>query len=313
VAEARATLVEAAAHSPSDASSLAEVNRELDAYTAKLEEARLGRGTPAGEEALVAAAAMLRTQVLPPLNTLVETNSGHVDASTAGVSRVPLALSGILALAGLVGTALTLSIRFRRLVNLGITAAILLVAASWAIGLSALTTADTQAQQVVHNEIVTFQESAAARGSAYDARAQEALALIQRRTDPAADQPWSNAADRTRTALERIPTTAAYDLHVAWDRYVEAHGDLRVLATQGEWDEAQRQIVQDTGPAAGGRFVTFDTAVTDAMTNSSTQSRMLITSLASSVTLSTLVIGFGGLVAILCSWAGVRPRLQEYA
>ncbi|WP_432557981.1 hypothetical protein [Granulicoccus sp. GXG6511] len=311
--QARTVLVETAVNAPDEAAALAEVNRDLDAYAAKLEEARVGRNSPAGEAALIDAGQQLRTGVLPALDEVVRANSDLVDERTRTSSSAPLVVSGIAALVGLVGTALSLSIRFHRVVNLGLAAALLLVAAAFAFGQWTLGEANTLVDQQARRAMTTFQETAAARGSAYNARAQEALALIQRRDDAAADTPWATAADDTRAALDRIPDSVALDLTAAWDLYARAHADVRDLAGRGQWDEAQRHAVHQGTDAAGARFAEFDEAVTSAMTSAGATSGRLVKEPRLSLEVAALGVGVAGFAAILCSWAGVRPRLREYA
>ncbi|MDO5684337.1 MAG: hypothetical protein Q4G46_16115 [Propionibacteriaceae bacterium] len=309
--EARSVLVEAAAAAPTDASALAEINRHIDAYAAELEQARVGRDTPAGEAALIEAGRSLRTEVLPLVDALVDQTSERVDSQTQPVSLVPLVLSGLFTLAALIGTAITLALRFRRLINLGLTAAIVLVAVSLGIGWSAIANANIELHQVGTTETAVFRASALARGSAYDARAQEALLLIQRRSEPQAQQAWSRAAATTGIALDQLPEGLAYDLRVAWGRYTSKHEDLRALGAQGRWDEAIRDALHSDRETTGGRFEVFDRTVTETMNQSLTTSGILLKrSLALEV--GAIAIGIAGFLALLCGWLGVRPRLREF-
>lgn len=312
LAEARESLIEASTEFPADQAELRNVNRELDVYAARLAEARVARGTPAGTTALTEAGTQLHNVILPSLDTLVQANTQRVADRTTGLSSVPLAVSGILALAGLIGTAIVLGIRFRRLVNPGIAAALVLVAASFAIAQSTLVDAGARVEAVAQQDIATLRASAEARGTAYDARAQEGRALIQRAGGPTADQAWSTAARDIDQALARIPDAVGHDLQAAWERYVLAHESVRAAADQGRWDEAGRDAVGSGTDTAGGAFAVFDMAVTDTMNAAAAGARARLEEPRAGLTAAAVGVGLAGVAAILCTLAGVRPRLREY-
>lgn len=310
LADARHVLIGAA--TVEDQQTLQQVNRELDTYAAQLEAAWIGRGTPAGEAALTQAREHLRTVVLPALDTLVDDNSSRVWNQTSALHNDPLTLAGILSLAGLIGTTVVLSIRFRRVVNLGLVAALVLVVGSFFAAQWTLSNASLQVHDGARYEIQTFQASAAARGSAYNARSQEALALIQRAGDAAADAPWSAAAGDTVAALQNITAPISADLQASWGDYARAHAEVRAAAAAGNWNDAQRLAVSTNAQTAGGSFAAFDAQVTDTMTAASQDAHRIIEAPRAGLQTAAIGVGLGGIAAILCTWAGVRPRLREY-
>ncbi|MDO5499053.1 MAG: hypothetical protein Q4F67_05150 [Propionibacteriaceae bacterium] len=312
LARTRVALVEAAEAVPADRPALADLNRDLDLYAAHLEEARVGRDTPAGQAALVAAGAHLRQSLLPPLESLVEINTHRVAGQTAPVPSWPLVVTGILALAALAVTGVLTAIRFRRLLNLGLLAAFIAVAVAFGVAISTTSQTNHFVDLTSRNDLVPFGETAAARGHAYDARAQEAIALIERNDRPDGDQPWQAAADRTTAALQRV-TVSGDGLRAPWDHYVRAHSDVRAAAGAGRWDEA-RDLAVGSGPTtAGGRFAAFDRVATESMSRSVRHGRSWLDSQAGPLQGAALGTGIGGLIALACALLGVRLRLREYA
>lgn len=312
LAQTRVLVVEAAEAVPADRPVLAEVNRDLDSYAAKLEEARVGRGTPAGQTALTDAGRHLREVVLPPLDMLVEANSVRVARQTEGLPLWPLVLTGALALAALGVTGAVTATRFRRLVNPGIAAGFVLVAVSFGIAVSTVAETNALIDRTAHNELGPFEATSAARGSAYDARAQEALALIERAGGPAGDAGWRAAADQTTAALDRISSPFADNLRVSWDSYASAHARVRTAAAEGRWEDAQALAVGTSQDTAGGRFAHFDQSVSDEMTRVSRNAQEMVQQPRASLEVAAAVTGLAGLVAAACALAGARPRLREY-
>ena len=105
-----------------DAELLGQATAGLTTYTGLVEQARANnrQGFPVGAAYLDQASAVLRSDVLPQLDELVQANSDRVDASFDSVGSVPWLLAlGILALAALVVVQVWLARRTHRRLNAG--------------------------------------------------------------------------------------------------------------------------------------------------------------------------------------------------
>lgn len=305
---ARVLLVEASGAEQQDRDALAEVNRRLDAYVAALERARIAQGTPAGAAALGEAGNQLRTQVLPALIQLTSDNSQRVIAQTRGFPGYLLVATGILAVAALLALTVVAAIRFRRVVNLGLLAAVALVIASLAVSGSVLLGAHQDLRDTGRRSIPVLTAISEARTHGFDAYAHEALTVLARDSSPAAQEQWKTAAAETTTALDR-PELRSQEpgLGTLWTAYEQAHEAVGQDALAGRWDAARNA----TGESSRA-FAAFDAAAAGVTTATARTVQGELSQPRLRLLLSALLSTLAGLGAIACMVAGLRPRLREY-
>lgn len=310
---ARVLLIDAAEAQSADRDLLVAVNRDLDEYAALLERARAAQARPESQDALLAAGDQLRTVVTPVLDDLVAANAQRV---FDGAGRFPLVvvITGALSLALLIGLTVVTMLRFRRVVNLGLAGALVLVGVSAAVAIGTLSFAQNQARSALAYDIATLRATAAARGHAYDARAQEALVVLTRPGTDTLERSWAAAADAAATAVGRVPERATeQELSEAWSDYEDSHARVREAVSTGQWDEARGLATGEESDSAGARFDVFDSLVSEAMTTSADNSRLRLLAPRPDLVVAATVTALTGLAAIGCAFAGIRPRLREYA
>jgi hypothetical protein len=305
---ARVLLVAAAQAEPRDQEALAEVNRNLDAYVAALERARVAQGTPAGAAALAEAGDLLRTEVLPPLTALTTDNDRRVATQTGGFPGYLLVATGVLAVAALVALSMVFTIRFRRVLNLGILGAMVLVVGSLALSATVLLQAHEAVNDTARRSIPILSATAEARTDGYDAHAREAMAVIDRNADPAAQKPWDTAADDTRASLERpVLHRQEPELALRWAEYEQAHAVVRQHVLAGRWDQA-RAAAADSSRS----FTVFDDAAGTVMAGTAQTVQQELLQPRGELLQGSVLSALAGLGAIACAVAGLRPRLREF-
>ena len=167
IASAANGLAQLAGSNAADAELLGQATAGLTTYTGLVEQARANnrQGFPVGAAYLDQASAVLRSDVLPQLDELVQANSDRVDASFDSVGSVPWLLTlGILALAALVVVQVWLARRTHRRLNAGLFWATVLALAASIAGAFVLGT--------------TAQRAADVRNGPYD----ETVSRLQTRT-----------------------------------------------------------------------------------------------------------------------------------
>lgn len=305
---ARVLVVEAAEAEPRDSDALAEVNRRLDDYVAALERARMAAGTPAAATALGEAGDRLRSEVIPPLTELTSENSQRVAAQTRGFPGYLLVATGVLAVAALLALTVLAAIRFRRVLNLGILAAIVLVIASIAVSGTVLLRTHEGVNDTGRRAIPVLGTTAEARTHGYDAHAQEALVVLAQNSSPAAQEPWDTAAAETAQALERpVLRNQHPDLHTQWAAYEGAHDVVREHALAGRWDAARSAAVE-----SGRVFAEFDAAAAAVMTDTAATVQQELSQPRLRLLQGAVLSALAGLAAVTCMVTGLRPRLREY-
>lgn len=304
-----------------DAVPLAIANRWLARYVQQVDNARTrarAGDADAAARTLTAASALLRAEVLPPLVTAQKASQARLaDDETAATRGGLLGLLGaLLALLVLAGVHWWLTLRTRRLVNLGLAGAMVLLLAIGLAGLVAVTLSRHRAEAVQDGAQLVARTVVEARVAAFDARGRESLAVIG--GDLAdADADWQRALDTADAALVRARTggTPAVRAEISataalLDRYGEQHARLLTLARNGDTARVRTQAASADGSA--GTFEDFDATsgallarqvqVTDDGWASAGRNLRLIGWL-------SLVVG---LVAGGCAWSGLTARTREY-
>ena len=318
ISTAARTLAEAASANSDDAAVLQRVNRVITIYTGLIESARANnrQGFPIGAAYLRQASALIQTDALPPLATLVSGQQQRVQTSTdAADSRLALlTIILIVAVVVLVVLQVWLYIKTRRVFNPSLVVASAIVIIVGLVGLGVMFWSRTQANHARDGAYAQTVALATARINAFDAKSAEALTLINR----GSGQPYE---DRFRavsqTALQAIgsggqdvaPIRQSQTV-AALQQYLAQHTQVRKLDGAGSWDQA---VAAATGDGAANRaFATFETVSGKAL---STEANALADDLDSArLPLTTLswILLLSGIAAAVATWRGVNQRLREY-
>lgn len=314
--QAEQLVIEAADAQPADRTALVRVNAAMGRYARTMEQARDNnrQGFPVGQAYLNEAGTELRSGILPILDSLVDSNSRRVEQQTADAPQGWIVVAGILALASLALTMTVLAIRFRRLLNPGLGAAVVLVLAGLVTASMTLTNNATTMHTVNSQSLATAQAAATARAHAYDAKVHENLALIARSGGGQAEQSWADASWDTRYALARIPDSAERQRLVAlWDQHSFVHLRIRTADAAGRWDAARELATNDQGEGSNRTFAAFDNEVTKLMRDSGDQAENSLRNQRGGLIAAAVLSMLAAIGAIGSSIWGVRLRLREYA
>jgi hypothetical protein len=305
----------AAEAQPADSGALGVLNGKIQTYVTTVEQARVynRQGVPVGATYLSNASALLRSETLPIVKSLVDANKARADAEFDAASRLlTLILVGLASLAVLVLVMVWLARRTHRYLNPSLFVGTLVVLAALAVGIISLAGVGSQVQAVRNTDFLYTVKLADARTAAYDAKSNESLTLIARGSGSQYDAAWQQQSDALLTSLGSLDDTNQKRLKNAWNAYVEAHNAIRAEDKNGNWDAAVQKAL-DTGPeSANARFSTFtnDADATLGRYSADTQASLL-----GPVTWVTVL---GWLLLVLCVGAavlvlrGMGQRIEEY-
>ncbi|KQR08265.1 hypothetical protein [Cellulomonas sp. Leaf334] len=313
VASAANGLAQLAGSNAADAELLGQATAGLTTYTGLVEQARANnrQGFPVGAAYLDQASSVLRTDVLPQLDELVQANSDRVDASFDSVASVPWLLAlGILALAVLVVVQVWLAKRTHRRLNAGlfwstVLALVATIAGAFVLGSAAAEAGD--ARSGPYDATVSVSQ---AYSLANDAKSQESFTLIKRGSGATYEEQFVLKTDEARELLLR--PTVDIELVGLLDDWVASHQEIRALDDGGRWDDAVALAISEEPGAPNDLFQTFSTAASSSLEASAAQTHDALSgSGGSSVLVGWLMLVAGVLAAVL-SWRGISKRVEEY-
>ncbi|OYO19395.1 hypothetical protein CGZ93_13635 [Enemella dayhoffiae] len=313
---AQQLVVEAAEAQPADRVALVKVNATLGRYSRTMEQARDNnrQGFPVGQAYLNDAGGQLRNGMLPVLDSLAETNRARVSDQTHSSQGAWIVVTGVLALAALIATMWLTALRFRRVVNLGLGAATVLVLAGLLTGALTMANNATTSDTVNSQSLATAQAAANARAHGYDAKVYENLTLISRSGGGELEQSWADASWETRYALRRIPdATDRNRLTQLWDTHSFVHLAIRNNDAAGRWDQARELATNDAPTGSNQTFARFDESVTRLMQTSGERATTSLRNQYVGLLVAAGLCMASALAAVAGAGWGIRTRLREYA
>ena len=320
---AAGTLAIAAREQRADGAALAALNTELQAYAVLVEQARAynRQGLPVGAQYQTQASDLLRDRAVPIFRSLLEANTDRSREEFGSASSMRwLVATGVLALAVLVGAAVWLARRTRRILNVGLTAAFAAVLAAFVVGLTVLGGIAGDVRRVVDNQFAGTLALTSARSAAFDAKANESLGLIARgqagvKREPAWDS--SNAQVKQQLgALQKLrwfggSSTSAAGLATAWSGYEDTHRAVRAIDNAGDWDKAVG-LATTKGQGTSRAFADFEQLSATALTGFQSSLTSDIAAPSGKAVTTAIAMLLAGLVAAVLATRGIRTRVEEY-
>jgi hypothetical protein len=312
IAEAARLLAEPSA-AAEDTVTLRSAVTGLARYTGLVEQARANnrQGMQVGAAYLRQAGTVLRTQIVPALETVSQADQRRVAAAYDRANRATATyvLAAGLALAALILVQLWLARRTRRVINLPLAVATLAVLVGLGGGLFTLQRAATTAGGAADRPYGATVALASARTAAFDAKAQESLGLIARGnagpSQEVANARIKQAEQQLELAESRGVPDASRRAFAAWKTQ---HTAVRAADDGGNWSGARTAA---TG-ASNTAFTEFDTV---SLLELRTQAGQVDSALGRPY-LSLLVVGWLvlalGLLAAVSALTGILQRLGEY-
>ncbi|MDQ0375087.1 hypothetical protein [Cellulomonas humilata] len=313
VASAANGLAQLAGSNAADAELLGQATAGLTTYTGLVEQARANnrQGFPVGAAYLDQASAVLRSDVLPQLDELVQANSDRVDASFDSVGSVPWLLTlGILALAALVVVQVWLAKRTHRRLNAGLFWATVLALAASIAGAFVLGTTAQRAADVRNGPYDETVSVSNAYSLANDAKSQESFTLIKRGSGAAYEEQFVALTTEASALLARNTVDPA--LAPLFDDWLAAHAEIRALDDEGKWDEAVALAISDEPGAPNDVFATFSAAAESSLDASAQLTNEGLSGAGGAVVRIGWLMLIAGLLAAVLSWRGISKRVEEY-
>lgn len=304
-----AMLVRAAAQHPDDAEQLASVQTQVNDYRRAVDAAwtTAASNVSTGGTQFAATSSKLATP-MATLATLAQASDSRIGSGTLWMAGYGAVAAGWLALAVLVVASVVIAGRTRRVLNIGLVVALVLVG----VALSLASTANGMVQQSLVDVRTSTLASARAhvetRALAELAKATEDRAIL---TSNASSSAWDAANTAVTTAIDAIPDSDQRTKQAAaWAQYVTEH---QALPTPGSAsasaNAALRAQARNTPLTAITAFVQNAQTLSDESASTATRSL-------TDVKQQQLPFGIGAsalaLVAIIAALWGITRRLSEY-
>ncbi|MBC9822439.1 hypothetical protein [Terrabacter sp. MAHUQ-38] len=305
-------LAEAAAAQPADGKALGQLSIHVQTYAALVEQARSNNrlGLPVGAQYLKQASAGLRSEAIPIIAQVVESNEGRSQAEFDRSNSSLQLLVGVAALLGLAALAVWLAKRTHRYLNPSLTGAIALLLVTLFVAATQITSVGTATRDVARGTYQRAVTLADVTTAANDARANESLTLISRGSGKANEDAWG--ANRKQVDASLVDLSTSSELRALWGRYVDAHVSVRGLDDHGRWDGAVKLSTSTATNGAANTFNAFDTRVTQLRNDASEKTVSTLQGLAGN---AGLFAALTALAALLAAWLvvrGVGQRIEEY-
>lgn len=320
-------IVDASNAQPGDREALAKLNADLTVYVQQIEGALTSnqQGIPVATTYLDEAARTLQDKLLPTLEALSRTNSQRIDEAAPARSdigrfwirsdvRAWLTVGLGAVWFGTLLTSLILTARrTHRVINLGLVIAALLVLTGTLLAASFMNSASSTIESARSVELSDVRNAATARVHAYQAKANESLALITGTSSGSeAEHRWQVGSSRAREAMSNLTPALRKAPSDAFDEYVAVHRHIHKLAQDGDHRSAIQRATSSSPEGSNAIFSHYDKEISRIITTSGTQAATSLRS--SSLGLLTAAIStlFLSVLAAGSARWGLSQRLKEY-
>ncbi|WP_028046417.1 hypothetical protein [Cellulomonas sp. URHE0023] len=311
IASAANGLARLAGSNEADAELLGKATAGLTTYTGLVEQARANnrQGFPVGAAYLDQASTVLRSDVLPELDTLVQTNADRVDSSFDAVSATPWLLAlGLVSLVAFVVVQTWLARRTHRRLNSGLFWATILALAASVAGAFVLGTTAASASDVRDGSYADTVAVSKAYSLANDAKSMESFTLIKRGSGQAYEETFQSETAQARELLAGVDDALVQSL----DAWTAKHAEIREKDDAGQWDEAVALAISTEPDSPNAAFDAFTTAASESLQASAAATQEALSGAGSSAVLVGWLILAAGLLAAVLSWRGISKRVEEY-
>jgi hypothetical protein len=312
-----------------DLQQLSEASRLLGSYVGLVEQARANnrQGFPVGAtyqrqaNGIVSNTDPDTADIVSSLSAVEASQRGQINDSLATAHRAGawLHLSGWLLFIALVLGSWWMWRTFRRILNIPIAIALLVLFVLLVIGAVTQAGAVSDADRAVGTQLAGADSAAQARAAAFEARSQEALTLINRGNGAANEANWLVRDDIVTQELANGRGSFVAQSGGAADDYEEyqkAHREIRQLDDDGDWDTAVAVSLGADGPESGINavvaFDSFDQAVGQLATTEGASASSQLSDATSSLGSLRNIVFVAGLVVAVLAALGIGQRLKEY-
>ncbi|GAA1888483.1 hypothetical protein [Lapillicoccus jejuensis] len=305
------TIATAATEQPADGTALGVLNTQVQQYVALVEQARADnrQGLPLGATYLSQASAGLRSGTVPVLDALSQANTTRADEELARSSGgTALALTGALAVVVLLATMVLLARRSHRYLNVPLAVATGLVLVALVAGSVTLAGVRSSVQDAQDQQVAQVLRLTTLRSAAYDAKANESLALVNRGNGASYEAKWKDDSARVQDTAGSLRG----DLFTRWSTYVTRHQAIRKADDDGNWPAAVKLATATDGDSADAAFAVVVTGAGSQLDSAQTAAADAITAPGTRTTVLGWVLLLLCLGAAVLAVRGVGQRLEEY-
>ncbi len=316
------------ASSAGDLQQLSEASRLLGSYVGLVEQARANnrQGFPVGAAYQRQANDIVSNtdpdvpDIVSSLQAVEASQRAQVNAGLATAHRAGtwLHATGWPLFAALVLVGIWLSRTFRRIINIPIVAAAALLFVLLVIGGTTQAGTMSDADGAVGTQLAGADNAAQARAAAFEARSQEALTLINRGNGAANEANWKRGDSVVTKVLSgRRLGTASGPIDAAtkaYDKYSDAHKQIRQLDDGGNWDAA---VAASLDPTQGSThavesFNAFDENIGQIVSDEGANASQRLNTAVDPLNALRNIVFAAGLVVAALAALGCGQRLREY-
>ncbi|GAB6901343.1 hypothetical protein [Kineosporia succinea] len=299
----------AARHSQADAEALGEVNAALNRYSGFVASARANnrQGLSVGASYLTTASDLLEADVIKPLEERAAADQRAVDDAFADAAtyRWILVLAVVVGIGGLVAAQVAVTRHSHRYVNLPAAASTLVLVIALAGAAVAMTTAQSQANDVRTDSLRPALDLSTSRVNAFQAKAQESLTLIEQGSATDEDPLWTPKFDAAR---DLATGEGAQEL----DAYAEQHEKINALDVDGAWRSAVRQATSAADDSANAHFTKYDEVTQKQLESAEAKTTQDLAGAGDALVPTAIVLLIIGLLCAGGAYWGVSFRIDEY-
>lgn len=310
ISRAATLLAQLAVGADTQQSTIEELNVNLTTYVGLIEAARVNnrQGFPVGSAYLEQGSTLLREQMLPQLDLVLEDAAGDAAGGFAATNWVVLAmLVMVAALAVLIWCQVQLARMTRRRLNRGLFGMTLAILATLVITQTVAGGAATAARDARLSEYRPGLALAQATLLASQARSLESLTLIKRGSGHEYEQEFIDLTDQALAMIMQSHPSHA-DLLLDW---MSAHRDIRELDDAGDWDGALALAVADEDGTPSAAFHAFAEAANTTIEDEAQTLRRTLDNGARSAGVTGWTLAGTGVISMVLVWRGLAARREE--
>jgi hypothetical protein len=309
---------------------LSEASRLLGSYVGLVEQARANnrQGFPVGATYQRQANGIVSNNdpdtpdIVSSLQAVEASQRGQINDSLATAHRAGLwmQLTGWVLLIALVLASWWMARKFRRIVNVPIAAAAVVLFLLLVIGGTKQAGSVSDADDAVGTQLASADNAGQARAAGFEARSQEALTLINRGNGAANEANWqvqNNIVLQVLAGQLGSNGSLADQAIDSYETYVDGHVEIRTLDDSGNWDEAVAVSlgVEDTPDGrinVPSAFDDFDRNVGQIIVAEGTDASARLVDAVSPLRSLRNIVFIAGLVVAVLAALGCGQRLKEY-
>lgn len=302
-----------------DAATLQQATSLLTRYVGLVEQARANnrQGFPVGA-AYQRQARGVAEEVIEALRTVEINSRQRVNDSVERGHRSSslLVISAVLVLVMVLVGSVWMARRFRRVLNLPLAVAGVIVLVVLTAGVGVNASAISQTDQSVTGPLTAADLLAQSRAAGFDARSNEALTLIARGNGAAYEWQWQLSRGVAGETIARACEDfgVACDAETALDSYRREHDAVRELDESGDWDAAVDASLGRSSDGANSRmaFEVFATRSDEALRIEAQRALDALDGAGSRLRGLGWMVIVAGIAAAVLAVVGYGQRLREY-